>query len=170
MGKKILMADGGITTKVVKIEGNIVTTEVMNDGKIGSRKNMCLPGAFINLPTITKTDKHDALNFGLKHRVNFIAVSFARAKKDIDYLRKLLIEKDPKYGPYIQIISKIENNEAIRNIDELIEASDGIMVARGDLGMEVPIEKVVLLQKFISHKTINAGKFVITATQMLESM
>lgn len=117
MGKKILMADGGISTRVLKIEGNIVTTEVLNDGKIGSRKNMCLPGAFINLPTITKTDEHDAINFGLKHRVNFIAVSFARAKKDIDYLRKLLIEKDPNYGPMIQIISKIENHEAIRNID-----------------------------------------------------
>lgn len=128
---------------------------------------MCLPGSVINLPTITKSDEHDALNFGLKHKVNFIAVSFARAGKDIRYLRKLLHDKDPEYAPYIQIISKIQNHQAVENIDELIEASDGIMVARGDLGMEVPLEKVVLLQKYIANRTINAGKFAITATQML---
>lgn len=139
VGKKILLADGGISTQVVKIDRDIVTTEVLNDGKIGSRKNMALPGATIKLPTITKTDEHDAINFGLKHKVNFMAVSFARQKKDIDYLRKILHDNDPVHAPYVQIISKIENHEAVKNIDELIEASDGIMVARGDLGMEVPI-------------------------------
>lgn len=107
----------------------------MNDGKIGSRKNMCLPGSVITLPTIGKTDEDDIINFGLKYKVDYIAVSFARYKKDLGNLRKLMIEKDPEHGPYIQIISKIENHEAITNLDEIIEGSDGLMVARGDLGM-----------------------------------
>lgn len=101
------MADGGISSRVLKIDGEIVTVEILNDGKIGSRKNMCLPGATINLPTITKNDENDVIKFGLPNKVNYICVSFARFKKDIDYLRRILIENDPEYGPYIQIISKI---------------------------------------------------------------
>lgn len=131
---------------------------------------MCLPGAVITLPTIGPADEDDIINFGLKHKVDYIAVSFARYKKDLDNLRKLLVEKDPEHGPFVQLVSKIENHEGIYNLEEIIEGSDGIMVARGDLGMEVPIEKVVILQKYIIEKAINAGRFVITATQMLESM
>lgn len=111
---------------------------------------MCLPGCTVTLPTIGPNDEEDIINFGLKHKVNYIAVSFARYKKDLDNLRKMLIEKDPDHGPYVQLISKIENHQAIHNLDEIIEGSDGIMVARGDLGMEVPIEKVVILQKYIA--------------------
>ena len=81
---------------------------------------MCLPGATINLPTITKNDENDVINFGLKHKVNYICVSFARYKEDIDYLRRILVENDPVYGPYIQIISKIENHEGIKNLDEIV--------------------------------------------------
>lgn len=162
-----MIADGGISAKVTKIERGLVTVEVLNDGKIGSRKNMCLPGCVVNLPTITKKDEIDIVDFGIKHKVHYIAVSFARYKKDLDDLRKLLISKDPVHGPYIQLISKIENHEAIHNLEEIIDGSDGIMVARGDLGMEVPIEKVTILQKYIKEKTINRGKTVITATQML---
>lgn len=110
------------------------------------------------------------MEYGLKHKVNYIAVSFARYKKDLDDLRKLIVEKDPEHGPYVQLISKIENHEGVENIKEIIEGSDGIMVARGDLGMEVSIQKVVLLQKYIMAETINSGKIVITATQMIESM
>lgn len=169
-GKKILIADGGVSSIVRKIEGNIVTVEILNDGKFGSKKNMALPGCIVNLPTITESDKKDILDFGVKYKVDYIAVSFARYKKDLDELRKMLVEADPEHGPYIQIISKIENHEAIHNLEEIIDGSDGIMVARGDLGMEVPIEKVVILQKYIAGRTINKGKSVITATQMLESM
>lgn len=117
MGRKILIADGSISTRVVKIDKDIVTVEVLNDGKIGSKKNMCLPGTVITLPTIGPVDEHDIINFGLKYKVNLIAISFARYKKDLDDLRKLLIEKDPEHGPYIQLISKIENHEGILNLD-----------------------------------------------------
>lgn len=96
---------------------------------------MCLPGAVITLPTITDYDRHDIIQFGVKHKVDFIAVSFARYKRDLDNLRKMLIEQDPEHGANIQIVSKIENHEAVHNIDEIIDGSDGIMVARGDLGM-----------------------------------
>jgi pyruvate kinase len=110
------------------------------------------------------------VEFGLKDKVDYIAVSFARYGTDLTKLREYLKEKDPVHGPNVHLISKIENHEAIHNIDEIIHHSDGIMVARGDLGMELPIEKVVLMQKYIMGKTIDAGKYVICATQMLESM
>jgi pyruvate kinase len=107
VGRIILIADGGVSTRVLKVEPGIVTVEVLNDGKIGSRKNMCLPGAVITLPTIGPHDVVDITDFGIKHKVDFIAVSFARYKKDLDDLRKMLIEKDPDHGPYVQLISKI---------------------------------------------------------------
>ncbi len=90
-----------------KIENGIVTVEVLNDGKLGSKKNMCLPGAVITLPTITEYDKYDIIDFGLKHKVDFIAVSFARYKSDLDNLRRMMIEKDPELGARIQLVSKI---------------------------------------------------------------
>jgi pyruvate kinase len=165
-----LFADGGISSTVKKIENGIVTVVIQNDGKLGSKKNMCLPGRKVTLPTICDYDEHDIVEFGLRHRVDYIAVSFARYRTDLTDLRKYLIAKDPEHGPNVHLISKIENHEAIENIDEIIDGSDGIMVARGDLGMEVPIEKVVMMQKYIMGKTIDAGKYVICATQMLESM
>jgi pyruvate kinase len=131
---------------------------------------MCLPGVTVNLPTINKYDEYDIIEFGLKNKVDMIAVSFARYLTDLKDLRQMMIEKDPVHGPNVHLISKIENHEAIHNLDEIIEGSDGIMVARGDLGMEVAIEKVVLLQKYIMDKTINQGRYAICATQMLESM
>ena len=110
IGRKILFADGGVSSIVKKIDGNIVTVEILNDGKLGSRKNMCLPGAVITLPTITDYDKHDIIDFGLKNKVDYIAVSFARYKKDLDDLRKMMIEKDPEHGARVQLVSKIENH------------------------------------------------------------
>ena len=139
----------------------------MNDGKLGSKKNMCLPGVPITLPTICDYDQYDIVQFGLKHKVDYIAVSFARYLKDLTGLRAYLKAKDPEHGPNVHLISKIENHEAVENLDQIIHGSDGIMVARGDLGMEVPIDKLTLLQKYIMGKTIDAGKFVICATQML---
>ena len=153
-----------------KVENGIVTVQILNDGKLGNKKNMCLPGVSISLPTIGTYDEYDIVEFGLKDKVDYIAISFARYGTDLTRLRQYLKEKDPIHGPNIHLISKIENHEAIHNIDEIIQNSDGIMVARGDLGMEVSIEKVVLLQKYIMGKTIDAGKYVICATQMLESM
>jgi pyruvate kinase len=99
-----------------------------------------------------------------------VAVSFTRYLNDLTTLRRYLLYKDPEHGPNMHLIAKIENHEAIENIDEILEVADGIMIARGDLGMEVPVEKVSLLQKYVMGKTIDAGKYVICATQMLESM
>lgn len=170
VGNKILFADGGISSVVKRKENGIVVVHILNEGKLGQKKNMCLPGVAITLPTINKYDEYDIAEFGLKHKVDYIAVSFTRYLQDLKSLRKFLIEKDPEHGPNVHLISKIENHEAIHNLDEIIAGSDGIMVARGDLGMEVPIEKVVLLQKYIMDKTISQGKYCICATQMLESM
>lgn len=169
-GGKVLFADGSISSVVKKVENGIVTVQILNDGKLGNKKNMCLPGVQITLPTIGNYDEYDIAEFGIKDKVDYIAISFARYGTDLTKLRNYLAERDPEHGPYIHLISKIENHEAIYNIDEIIRESDGIMVARGDLGMELPIEKVVLMQKYIMGKTIDAGKYVICATQMLESM
>lgn len=108
--------------------------EVLNDVKIGERKNMNLPGCKIDLPTVTEKDEDDIVNFGLKHGVDLIALSFTRTAEDIETVRDLL---GPR-GSKIKIISKIENQEGLQNYDEILETTDGIMVARGDLGMEIP--------------------------------
>lgn len=117
VGKKILFADGSISSVVKRVENGIVTVEVLNDGKLGNKKNMCLPGVPITLPTIGTYDEYDIVEFGLKDKVDYIAVSFARYGTDLTRLRKYLVEKDPVHGPYIHLISKIENHEAIHNID-----------------------------------------------------
>ena len=112
-----MFADGGISSVVKKIEGNMITVEILNDGKLGSKKNMCLPGSHLTLPTITEYDKYDILEFGLKHKVDFIAVSFARYKRDLDDLRAFLTQNDPSHGEHIHLVSKIENHESIHNLD-----------------------------------------------------
>lgn len=117
VGKKILFADGSIESVVKKIENGIVTVHIINDGKLGSKKNMCLPGVTITLPTIGTFDTHDIVEFGLKHKVDYIAVSFARYESDLVKLREFMIAKDPVHGPNIHLISKIENHEAIHNLD-----------------------------------------------------
>lgn len=155
---------------VKSISQGIVTIQLDNDGRIGQKKNMCLPGCPITLHTVTENDAIDIVDFGLKYRVDQIAVSFTRRAKDIIELRRMIVEKDPIHGPNIQLIAKIENHEGIVNIDEIVEQSDGIMVARGDMGMELPLEKVIIAQKYISDRAIRGGKFIINATQMLDSM
>ena len=165
-GSKILVADGALSLEVVECKSDSIITRVLNNAAFGDKKNMNLPGAVVALPTLTEKDIDDLQNFGVKHGVDFIAASFVRKGSDIDFIRQTLGEK----GKNIKIIAKIENQEGLENYDEILRKTDGIMVARGDLGMEIPIEKVFLAQKMMIAKGNIAGKPVVTATQMLESM
>ena len=164
-GEKILLDDGNIELKIKSIEDKIIICEVMNGGLIRSFRGINLPDTPLSTPALTKKDLED-LDFGLAHDVDFIALSFVRQAEDIINLRKKIEEK----GKNAFIISKIEKPEAITNIDHIIEESDGIMVARGDLGAETSTQDVPILQKKIIHKCNVAQKPVITATQMMESM
>jgi len=165
-GNTILIADGTIEATVVEILKDGVVVEIGNSCKLGEKKNMNLPGIVVDLPTITEKDEDDLVNFALKRGVDMIAASFIRKAKDVEYIRDIL---GPK-GSHIKIISKIENQEGLHNFDEILKVSDGIMVARGDLGMEIPVEKVFVAQKWMIRKANEAGKPIITATQMMESM
>jgi pyruvate kinase len=166
VGSTIYIADGSLTCEVTEIMENGVKTTVKNKAKIGERKNMNLPGAIVDLPTLTEKDEIDLTDFGLKHGIDMVAASFVRKQEDIEYIRDLL---GPR-GAHIKIIAKIENQEGLNNYDEILAATDGIMVARGDLGMEIPPEKVFIAQKWMIEKANIAAKPVVTATQMLESM
>eukprot|EP01038_Epipyxis_sp_PR26KG_P008425 gene8425-11393_t len=166
VGSKILVADGALSLKVVEVRSDSVLAEVLNNASFGDKKNMNLPGAIVDLPTLTEKDIDDLQNFGVAHQVDFIAASFVRKSQDIDFIRQVLGER----GSNIKIIAKIENQEGLENFDDILLKTDGIMVARGDLGMEIPIEKVFIAQKMMIHKANLAGRPVVTATQMLESM
>ncbi|CAM9309559.1 unnamed protein product [Pylaiella littoralis] len=165
-GSKILVADGSLVLTVKECKETSVIAEVMNNCVLGERKNMNLPGAIVDLPTLTEKDIDDLQQFGLVHQVDYIAASFVRKAEDIDTIRMVLGEE----GAHIKIIAKIENQEGIRNYDEILLKTDAIMVARGDMGMEIPPEKVFLAQKYMIRRANIAGKPVVTATQMLESM
>merc|ERR1712194_647961 len=165
-GQSILCADGSLVLTVLSChpsEGEVVC-RIENDCSIGERKNMNLPGVVVGLPTLTEQDIDDIVNWGIKNRVDFIAASFVRKASDVHQIRKILGEHD------IKIYCKIENQEGMENYSEILAATDGIMVARGDLGMEIPPEKVFLAQKMMIREANISGKPVITATQMLESM
>jgi len=167
-GQRVLAADGSLVMKVLSChpdKGEIVV-ECMNTATIGERKNMNLPGVIVDLPTVTEKDTKDILDWAIPNRIDMIAASFVRKGKDVVTIRKIL----GKAGRAIKIISKIENQEGLENFDDILRESDGIMVARGDLGMELPPEKVFLAQKMMIRKCNIMGKPVITATQMLESM
>jgi pyruvate kinase len=166
-GSRILIDDGLIELEVVNVPNDKeIKCIVKNGGTVKNKKGVNVPGVKINLPAITEKDISD-IEFGIKNGIDFIAASFIRKADDVHEIRKILEKND---GHHIQIISKIENQEGIDNIDEIIEVSDGIMVARGDLGVEVPTEIVPLMQKIMINKCNKAGKPVITATQMLDSM
>ncbi len=164
----ILIDDGliSLTVQNIDYEKKIVHCIVNNDGIIGNNKGINLPRIKTSLPSLTEKDIED-LKFGCKMGVDIVAASFIRKAEDVLHIRKVL---DDNCGHNIQIISKVENQEGLDNIDEIIRFSDGIMVARGDLGVEVPIEQLPGIQKMIIHKCNDAGKPVITATQMLDSM
>lgn len=168
-GQQILVADGSLVLTVLScdVPDNEVMCRIENTCSIGPRKNMNLPGVKVDLPTFTEKDVNDIVNFGIAKQVEFIAASFVRKAEDVRNLKKLLADNG---GQDIKIISKIENQEGLENFDEILKVTDGVMVARGDLGMEIPASKVFLAQKFMIRKANIAGKPVITATQMLESM
>ena len=144
-----------------------VYCKCLNSATIGERKNCNLPGVKVDLPTLTEKDLHDIVGFGVVHEVDFIAASFVRKGSDVTKIRKVL---DAAGGKSIQIISKVENHEGLCNYDDILRKSDGIMVARGDLGMEIPLERIFWVQKMMIRKANLIGKPVITATQMLDSM
>ncbi len=165
-GDSILIDDGLVGLKVESIEDCCVRCKVVNGGIISDRKGINLPGVEVNIPFISQKDKEDIL-FGIKEGFDFIAASFTRCADDVKEIRKIL--KDNRCNS-INIIAKIENQQGVDNIDSIIEAADGIMIARGDMGVEIPLEDVPIIQKEIIRKVYNAGKQVITATQMLDSM
>ncbi|MFV0438647.1 MAG: pyruvate kinase [Desulfopila sp.] len=165
VGCQVLLDDGKMLLEVLKIEGDEVRTRVVHGGRLTSRKRVALPGMLINLPPLTAEDEAD-IAFGVKQGVDFIAASFVRQANDVWAVRKIIEEGKGSQA----IIAKIENRQGVDNLEQILTAADGLMVARGDLGVEVPAEEVPILQKRFIHAANLAGKPVITATQMLESM
>ncbi|MCE3200074.1 pyruvate kinase [Paenibacillus sonchi] len=166
VGSTILIDDGLIGLTVVDIQGTEIKTRIVNGGTIKSKKGVNVPGVAISLPGITEKDTNDII-FGIEQDIDFIAASFVRKASDVQEIRALLEKHN---ASHIQIISKIENQQGVDNLDEILAVSDGLMVARGDLGVEIPAEDVPLAQKLMIQKCNIAGKPVITATQMLDSM
>ena len=164
-GKTILIDDGKINLQVESVEREKVVCRVIVGGLLKDKKGVNVPGVSVRLPAMTSKDREDII-FGIENEVDFIAASFIRNANEVLQIRKILEEKKSS----IQIISKIEHSDAVSNIDAIIAVSDGVMVARGDLGVELPTEEVPLVQKVIIEKCNQAGKPVITATQMLDSM
>ena len=165
-GSTILVDDGAIEFEVKEIKNQDIVCVAKNTGRLGSRKTMNIPGVFINLPALGAKDIDD-ITKGVKAGFDYIFASFVRRADDVKQIRKLL---DDNGGQQIGIISKIESQEGIENLEEILELSDGIMVARGDMGVEIPMEQVPIVQKHIIKRCNEVGKPVITATQMLESM
>lgn len=165
-GTQILIDDGKIELEVTEIKDKDIVCKVTNGGDLGNRKSINLPGTHVSLPSLKEKDIQD-LKDGCRENFDFIAASFVRNAEDVSAIRRVLNENG---GETIKIISKIENQEGVDNLDEIIEISDGIMVARGDLGVEIPYYEVPIMQKKFIQKCNDAGKMVITATQMLDSM
>jgi pyruvate kinase len=162
-GSRILLADGAIELRAESTDGTAVTTEVVSGGTISDRKGINLPGVRVSAPSLTEKDLVD-LEFGLRAGVDMVALSFVRTAADVQELQRRL------KGTGIPVVAKIEKPQAWENIDSILEACDGAMVARGDLGVEMALERVPRIQKSIIRRARRAGRFVITATQMLESM
>ena len=165
-GAKILVDDGAIEFEVVEIDGQDIKCKALNTGKLGSRKTINVPGLKLNLPALAQKDIDDITN-GIKAGFDMIAASFVRRASDVQEIKDLLKANG---GEHIKVISKIESQEGIDNFEEILAISDGIMVARGDMGVEIPMEQVPVVQKHFIKRCNQKGKPVITATQMLESM
>lgn len=166
VGSTLLVDDGALEFEIVEIRGKDIVCKALNTAKLGSRKTMNVPGVKLDLPALTQKDIDD-ITEGIKRGFDYIAASFVRKEADVKALRDLL---DSNGGERVKIISKIENQEGIDNFEEILAASDGIMVARGDMGVEIPMEQVPIVQKHFIKRCNEVGKPVITATQMLESM
>lgn len=165
VGKDILIDDGEVDLKVIEVHDNYLMCISQNEGTVGSRKSVNIPDVRIDLPSLTEKDIHNVL-FAIENDVDFIAHSFVRSKQDVLDVQKILDE----HNSHIKIIAKIENQEGVDNIDEILQAAYGIMVARGDLGIEVAQEKIPAIQRALIRKSIHYKKPVIVATQMLHSM
>ena len=166
IGGTILVDDGLLSFEIIDIQDKNIICRLLNDGIIKNHKGVNVPNVSINLPSVTEKDKDDLI-LGCKMEVDFIAASFVRKASGVLEIRDLLNSNN---GKNIQIIAKIESQEGVNNIDPILSVADGIMVARGDMGVEIPIERVPIIQKNIIKKCNEAGKIVITATQMLDSM
>ncbi|GBE58878.1 pyruvate kinase [Babesia ovata] len=166
VGSRILIADGSLTCEVMEKFSDHIVVKVLNNATIGEKKNMNLPGVKVDLPVLGEKDINDIQQFAVPNNFDFIALSFAQSADDIKECRRVLGEA----GKHIKVIPKIENMEGLRNFDAILAEADGVMIARGDLGMEIPVEKVCIAQKYMIRKCNEASKPVITATQMLESM
>lgn len=161
----IFINDGLVEVRVISVKGSDVECRVMAGGEIRSRKGLNLPNTKLPIPSLTKKD-HALLDFAISAKVDFIGLSFVRTAKNIRDLKKIVMKR----APHISVIAKIEKPEALQEIDEIIEATDAVMVARGDLGIEMPFDKIPNIQKQLLRKCLDAGKPAITATQMMESM
>lgn len=166
VGGHILLSDGTLDLVVTEITDGLIYCDVLNHGTIGNHKNMHFPGVHLSIPFIRPKDERD-MDFALKNDVEFIACSFVSRAEEVASIRKYL---DERGGESIALIAKIENKEGIDNLDDILKVVDGIMVARGDLGVEIPIEKLPTIQKNMIKKVHLSGKRVITATEMLETM
>ncbi|MEG2429315.1 MAG: pyruvate kinase, partial [Oscillospiraceae bacterium] len=163
---KILIDDGLIALDVISINGNDIECKILNDGVISNRKGINVPGVSLSMPYLSEQDIKD-IEFGCETGFDFIAASFVRTAQDVLDVRSILTKCNNKS---IKIVAKIENAEGVANIDDILRVTDGVMVARGDMGVEIPFEEIPVLQKMLIKKAYNAGKQVITATQMLDSM
>jgi pyruvate kinase len=164
-GARVLLSDGRIELKVRSIHGDDVECEVVNGGALGQQQGINLPGAAMAIPALTEKDKRD-LEFGLKHGVDAVALSFVRSADDIGMAQSLMRE----FGRSVPIIAKLEKPQAIERLEEILEAANGVMIARGDLGVEMAPERVPIIQKLVIQRADVWRRPVITATQMLESM
>jgi pyruvate kinase len=165
-GKRILLDDGLIELEVEEISGGDVRTRVVSGGRLKSKKGINLPGVSLSIPSLTKKDRED-MDFGLSLDVDFVAQSFVRSRSDVEELRAYLTQRG---RPDLPVIAKIEKPDAVGNLPSILNVADGVMVARGDLGVELPTEQIPTLQKEIIRAANERGRVVITATQMLESM
>lgn len=165
-GDRILIDDGKIELRVVNVKGSNITCKVVDGGELYSNKGINLPGVAVSSPSLTEKDKSD-LDFGIKHGIDYCALSFVRSIDDIEELKKYLSQNSKAHIP---VIAKIEKPEALNRLDDIIKIADCVIVARGDLGVEISLEEVPLIQKEIIRKCNELGKPVIVATQMLESM